>query len=333
MPLRLKKRGDIYHYSGTVAGRRLRGSTKTTLKDQAEFIANEVERRYLQGHRDPASVLTFAQAAIQYRQIKGEPRYLVLVEDYWKDKLVKDITPGEVERAAHVLMPTAKGSSRNRAVIAPTLAVINNAAKRGLCPRLKVERFPVVAKRKEPATWEWVQAFMEQASPHLGALCCFMFLTGTRKGEAVGVLWRDVDLTNATVTIRMGKLGGETRDAHMPAALVAALANIPSNREPEAPVFVYSSSKTFDEAWDNVIKRAKIKRLTPHSCRHGFATGLLHRGVDPVTVAKLGGWKTPALVLSTYGHALRDTTVSNLLTGKPVSQSDIDMPQVSVIKG
>jgi integrase len=333
MPLRLKKRGDIYHYSGTVAGRRLRGSTKTTLKDQAEFIAHEVERRYLQGGRDPASVLTFAQAAIEYRKVKGEPRFLVLVEDHWKDTPVKEITNGAVRRAAIELMPNAQGASRNRAVIAPTLAVINNAAKLDMCPRLKVDRFPVTARRKEPATWEWVQAFMAHASPHLGALCCFMFLTGARKGEAVGVLWRHVDLTNATVTIRMGKLGGETRDAHMPAMLVAALANIPSNREPDAPVFVYSNSKTFDEAWDNVTKRAKIKRLTPHSCRHGFATGLLHRGVDPVTVAKLGGWKTPALVFATYGHALRDTTVSNLLIGKPVSQSDIDMPQVSVIKG
>lgn len=42
-------------------------------------------------------------------------------------------------------------------------------------------------KEKVPATLEWARAFMAEASPHLGALCCFMFLTGTRVSDA---LWR-----------------------------------------------------------------------------------------------------------------------------------------------
>jgi len=56
--------------------------------------------------------------------------------------------------------------------------------------------------------------------------------------------------------------------------------------------------------------------LTPHCCRHGFATGLLRAGVDPVTVAKLGGWKSPAHVFATYGHASDDRTLTNRLTQK-----------------
>jgi integrase len=62
-----------------------------------------------------------------------------------------------------------------------------------------------------------------------------------------------------------------------------------------------------------VAEAAGIDRLTFHSCRHGFATGLLHRGVDPVTVAKRGGWKTPAHVFATYGHAREDKKVTDLL--------------------
>ena len=46
------------------------------------------------------------------------------------------------------------------------------------------------------------------------------------------------------------------------------------------------------------LDRARIKRLTPHSCRHGFATMMLRNGFDVKTVAKLGGWKDAAIVLN-----------------------------------
>ncbi len=100
MPLKLRKRGEIWHYSGTVAGRRLRGSTKTSQRKEAERVANETESRELQGRRDPASVLTFAQAAIEYQKTGKVPRYLELVEDHWKDTLGRDITRGAMKRAA-----------------------------------------------------------------------------------------------------------------------------------------------------------------------------------------------------------------------------------------
>ncbi len=49
MPIKIYKRPgkDIWQYTGTVAGRRLRGSTKTTQKSEAQRKANEVESREL----------------------------------------------------------------------------------------------------------------------------------------------------------------------------------------------------------------------------------------------------------------------------------------------
>ena len=322
MPLKLKKRGEIWHYSGTVAGRRLRGSTKTSQFREAERVTNEVESRELQGRRDPGSVLTFAQASIEYRKVLGEPKYLVMVEDYWRDTLVKDITRGALKRAAVTLLPKAKGAYRNRAVIVPTAAVINFAASLELCPPFRPERFTETKAVREPATWGWVQAFMAHSSPHLGALACFMFLTGARISEALGVKWRDVDFTTARVRIRMGKLDGQERMAHMPAALVAALANLPNERADGAQLFPYAGYASCKDPWHVAIRRAGIKRLTPHCCRHGFATTLLHAGIDPITVAKRGGWKDPQQLFRTYGHAMDDETVTDLLTGKPVTQAE-----------
>jgi integrase len=331
MPLKLKKRGDIWHYTGTVAGRRLRGSTKTAQKTEAQRIANEVEGRELQGRRDPGSVLTFAQAAIEYRKVKGAPRYLEEVEDYWRDTPVKDITRGAVKRAAIEMLPGQKGAYRNRAVIVPTQAVINHAASLDLCSPLKVDRFPEAKNTKEPATWEWVEAFMAHSSPHLGGLCCFMFMTGARISEALGVRWCDVDLGAATAEIVMGKIGGEKRTAHLPPELVAAIANI-ERGEPEDTVFFYSTYGSCKDPWEVAIRRAGIKRLTPHCCRHGFATGMLHAGVDIITVARMGGWRDPAQLFRTYGHARTDRTITNVLSGKPQAQEVENLPQIIDIK-
>lgn len=321
MPLKLYRRGEVWHYRGTVAGRRLRGSTKTAKKDLAQRIASQEEERAWKRHNDgPEAVLTFAQAAILYREAQKPTRFLDRVEDYWKDTPVRQINSGAVRQAAIALAPKASGATRNRNVIVPTQAVVNHAAKLDLCRSLKVQRFAVITKTKEPATWEWVEAFMAVASPHMGALACFMFLTGARISEALSLAWKDVDLGKGRALIRQTKVGDERR-AHLPPALVASMANIASNREPDAKVFGYSSRDTAKPIWRAAIRRAKIKPLSYHSCRHGFATAMLHAGVDPITVAKLGGWKDAKHVFVTYGHAMADDTLADLISGTSVAQT------------
>lgn len=326
MPLTLYKRGKIFHYRGTVAGRRLRGSTGTSKKAAAERFIADLEDKQWKGHFDgPGAVLTFAQAAILYRNAQKSTRFLEKIENYWRDTLVSEIKSGHVLKAAISLYPKASAATRNRQAIVPTQAVINHAADMELCSHLKVKRFQVTKKTKTPATWEWVKVFMAHANPHLGALCCFMFLTGARVSEAIDVRWEDVDLSAATVLIRQSKVSSE-RVAHLPAVLVVALANIGGNRNPDEKVFKYSSRDTCKPQWNKVLRRGEMKKqkpLTFHSCRHGFATTLLHKGVDPITVAKLGGWKSPQHVFETYGHAKEDPKLVNLLTDTPEAQTEI----------
>lgn len=326
MPLTIFRRGKVWHYRGTVAGRLLRGSTGTADKRTAQRIAAEREAREWKGRLDgPASVLTFANAAHLYLDAGKTARYIGEVAAYWRDMPVAEITSGAVQRAAIALFPNASGATKNRCVIVPTQAVINFAAESELCPPLRVRRFPVVKKEKRPADWPWIETFMAHASPHLGALACFMFLTGARVGEAVAMTWEDVDLPKARATIRQTKIGVE-RVAHLPPVLVAALANIgersPYNSKPvNDRVFGYMSRHSAEPVWASVVKRADLPPLSFHACRHGFATAMLRAGVDPVTVAKLGGWKSPAQLFATYGHAMDDPTLVERIIGTPSAQT------------
>jgi integrase len=154
-----------------------------------------------------------------------------------------------------------------------------------------------------------------------------MFMTAARISEALSVEWSDIDMTACTVKIRQGKLGGDERVAHLPSPLVVALANIGGRN---GRVFKFKSRSNLKTQWEGAIRRAGIKRLTPHSCRHGFATTLLQNGVDVITVAKLGGWKSPALVLSTYGHAMRDPKLTDRLIGTKLTHESTYSPNTSI---
>lgn len=318
MPLKLYQRGKVWHYRGTVAGRVLRGSCKTTIKDIAARSIAEIELREWKCRQDgPQAVLTFAQAAALYRKAGRGDYFLDPIEDYFKDTLVKDINSGTIKQMAMELFPKWSGTSRNRAALVPAQAVINHAAELQLCPPIRVKRFDVETKEKTPATKEWLTAFGDQAAPNLRAFAWFMFYTGARPSEAVAVQWDDVDLTARTVLIRETK-GGTERTAHLPAPLFVLLANLPHVRG--RGIFVYQRYGDFQHAWDGAVERAKIKRLTPHCCRHGFATGLLRRGVDVLTVAFLGGWKDAGQVLRTYGHANKNRKLTDLLVDTPETQ-------------
>jgi len=331
MPLKIHKRAKspYWQYRGTIDGRLIRGTTKTTDKAIAQRLAAERDAREWKRSLDgPASVLTFAQAAILYRNAGKPTRHLERVENYWKETPVRQITGTAIKDSCQKIYPTTGAATWNRQVIVPTQAIINFASEQELCPPLKVKRFTTVSKVKEPATWEWVEAFMLHAgTPHLGALTCFMFLTAARISEALSVEWSDIDMTACTVKIRQGKLGGDERVAHLPSPLVVALANIGGRN---GRVFKFKSRSNLKTQWEGAIRRAGIKRLTPHSCRHGFATTLLQNGVDVITVAKLGGWKSPALVLSTYGHAMRDPKLTDRLIGTKLTHESTYSPNTSI---
>ena len=327
MSLKLYKRNGVWHYRGTVGPderrARLRGSCKTKDKSIAARQVSEIEASYWKGHFDgPGAVLTFKAAAALYQNAGHGDSFLEPVAEYFKTRLVKFITPAMVRQMAMELFPDNTGASLNRRALVPAQAVINFAAESGLCSPIKIKRFKEEKKEKQPADLDWVKSFQRQAHDHLSAYALFMFLTGARPGEALAVEWQDVDLVKATVLIRETK-GSKERRAHMPPLLVTDLANL--TRLNDRPVFGYVKYKDMLGTWDSTIEAAGIKRLTPHCCRHGFATELLRRGVDVLTVAWLGGWANASQVLQTYGHAIRDRSLTNRLIDTDLTRAVVDV--------
>ena len=326
MPLEIYRRGKIWHYRGTVAGRRLRGSTRTTDKRLATRIASEIETREHKRHLDgPQEVLIFPQAVTLYLQAhtpsKRSAAYINKIEDYWKDAKVKEMTPGAIRQSAIDIHPNDSGATRNRQVITPTQAIINHCAGLELCPPIRIKRFKFVAQKKKPVTLEWLNTFCGHARPIIKALALVMFGTACRFGEAHRLEWKgDIDLKARTIKIRDTKTGKE-RLSHMQQPLVVALANLPRDRKP-----FYLSEAHLRRLWDADVAATAaavpdFERLTCHSCRHGFATKMLRDGTDPKTAAWLGGWDDITLFMETYAHAIQDATLTDGIFDTPVTHA------------
>ena len=318
MPLTIYRRGKVWHFRGTVAGDRLRGSTRTESREIAARIASEKEHNHHKCRLDgPAEVLTFPQAVMVYLQAhtpsKRSARYIERIEDYWKNARVKDMTAGMIRQSAIDLHPNDSGATRNRQVITPTQAIINHCADLELCATIRIKRFKEDQKVKKPVTVEWLDTLCIYARPIIKALALDMFATACRFNEAHRHVWKDYDFKARKILIRDTKTGKE-RLAHMPQRLLVALANLPGERKPNDKVFDCSESslRRFGDA--DVAKTAEavpgFERLTFHSCRHGFATKMLRDGTDAKTAARLGGWDDIGLFMKTYAHAIQDPTLT-----------------------
>jgi integrase len=320
--LKIYKRGQTWHYRGTVAGHRCRGSTGTTDKETAARIASEVEnKQYKRGPTGPQEDLTFPQAVSYYLKAEKPAKYLAKIVAYWGDAKVKTMTAGTIKQSAIDIYPNANGATRNRQVITPTQAVINHCAELELCPPIRIKRFKFEAKTKKPVTLEWLTTFCAHARPVLKALVLTMFSTACRFGEAHRLTWEDIDFKNRTILIRDTKTK-QQRSAHMPQPLLVALANLPRDKKP-----FHKSESSLRRFWDeDVAKTAEavpgFERLTFHCCRHGFATKMLRDGVDAKTASTLGGWADIGLFMKTYAHAMRDATITDGLFDTRLTHDD-----------
>lgn len=298
--LRLYQRGKTWWIDGSVDGIRIRESTRTAVRKDAEEIAAKREREI---HRERVfgteAILTFGAAAGYYLDAGKSDRYLAPIFAKWEGRLVKDIKPGNAQDLARQLYPKAGPATMNRQVLSPVQAIINHAAKRGMCSPIRIERFKVPKVQKRVADMDWLKAFMAHARPHLGALAQFMAMTGTRISSATALDWSDVDLTRRTAILRDTK-NGDDHVVTLPSPLVVTLSNLEHRK---GKVFRYKSRQSVQSGWNSTEMRAGIIHVPPHDAgRRLFATVMIRSGIDHVTVAKAGGWKSPRMVVEVYAQ-------------------------------
>jgi integrase len=158
----------------------------------------------------------------------------------------------------------------------------------------------------------------------------FLFLTGCRISEAIGLQWKRVDFEANTVTIAdsLAKVNyqkatvrkGTKTDAitvlTMSNNLRALLLSLAMG-DPDDLVFKYAdgeaiSLRRYYYAWTRLLKTLGIPHVKSYVSRHTFTSAALDSGLDSSKVAKFLGHTDSSMVDRNYGSSLNTPQLPEL---------------------
>jgi integrase len=145
----------------------------------------------------------------------------------------------------------------------------------------------------------------------------FLFSTGCRTGEVIGLKWKHVkdDCTTAWIGeslsrgVRKATKTNRSRTIELPSSVVALLKDLrPISFDPEALVFTSPTGKAIDDhnfrnrAWKTVLTQVGVPYRKPYTTRSTLISHALDKGMNPVTVAQLTGHDVETLYANYSGN-------------------------------
>ena len=235
-------------------------------------------------------------AKINNRAWKRDRDCLKNMEAFFGECYLKEITPFQIEKyKAHRLHQGVKPSTVNRELSvlkrAFNLAIDWHMAEENPVRRVKFFQQPDPKERVLSEGEE--QKLINASSEHLRPIIIAALNTGMRVAETLSLIWSQINLKKREIEVVKTK-SGKKRVIPINDALLDMF-----NRLEKADdfVFLYHDPKTkkprpvksIKRSFTNACKRAGIKALTFHDLRHTFASRLVGRGIDLITVKELLG--------------------------------------------
>ncbi len=292
----------------------------------AGFLSKWQARRALSQDLAPATLTTYRDVIRCY------------VTPHLGGIRLAELSPSHVEQMTAAVV--AEGKSIRTANIARAVLrrAVRDAARDGLVLRNAAALAnPPRQPRREGRTLEITQArdLLAYVTGHrLEAAFVVSLTTGLRRGELLGLHWRDIDLEGGYVTVR-GQLratdhGLQIVDTKTASAVrilpltELAISALRRHREahpslPNALVFRSTTGTPIHpDNWRREVYKATQaalgERWSPHELRHSAASIMLAAGADLKTVSTTLGHSSIRVTADVYSHLMKgDRTAANVM--------------------
>jgi len=220
----------------------------------------------------------------------GKYLYMItplLIEEY-KAKRIKESSPATVNRELACLKHMF------------TIAIQWGKAEKN--PVKKVKLFRENNQRVRYLEKEEIERLINNSRGYLKRIVIIALNTGMRKGEILGLKWRDIDFKRGIIYLLDTK-NGERREIPINSAVKWALIRQPKHKDSPF-IFCNKHGKSFRNVRKSFVaglKKSGIINFRFHDLRHTFASQLVMSGVDLNTVRELMGHKSMRMTLR-YAH-------------------------------
>jgi integrase len=181
---------------------------------------------------------------------------------------------------------------------------------------------PAVRSRRDRVACPAEAARLIEAAPEADrAFWATAMYAGLRLGELLALRWSDIDIEKGIVTVerswdpKVGPVEPKSKAGRriVPAASLLQRhlrehrlrqgrggAGLVFGREAERPFNPSSMQQRANRAW----RKAGLNAITPHECRHTFASLMIAAGVNAKALSTYMGHANIAITMDRYGHLM-----------------------------
>ncbi len=285
------------------------------LNEFAEIWLSEKQIEWRKGH---------------YEDVDGILRKYII--PMFGSKKISAITKQQILsfRSTLAKVPGRKGKvlspSRINHIMTPLRMMLNEAADRYefTSPWKNIKALKVGRTEVDPFNLQEVELVIKNAPANFQAYYITRFFTGLRTSEIDGLMWKDVDLKNQTITVNQSLVRGELSDLKtegsyrvvmLPDRVVEALAeHKKTSIIKDKYVFTNAKHQPLNyqvvsrSVWYPTLRKARLRPRNPYQTRHTYATLLLASGESPEWIANQMGHTTTTMLFRVYSRYVPNLT-------------------------
>jgi integrase len=235
-------------------------------------------------------------------------------------------------------------ASAIRCTVIPLRAIFRRAVARGelaVNPCDGLELPAVRGRRERFASPEEAEALIAAAPERDRVIWATAMYAGLRIGELRALKFQDVDLASGLIRLEHGwddregeielKSHAGRRKVPIAAILRDHLLDYLARSERSGSELIFGRTaadpfgpKALQDRADKAWEAADLDRITPHECRHTFASLMIAAGVNAKALQTFMGHAEIATTLDTYGHLMpgSEDEAAQLLDGYLMAQRE-----------